>query len=152
MGNRFLAFFLFEGFFCLRKSFVPLLKFQIVFRDEDEKRIVSTALKDSAPPTPLSIPKTEDKIQQFFLQKQALTLSGAQTRLHQSGGYKQQHEAYTNNHTRLHMYSLLISPHQKLQNFSIIPLSAFFFREHFCTARKASAEENRESLNSCRIK
>lgn len=64
------------------------------------------------------------------------TLSRARTRLHQSGDYEQQHEAYTNNHTRLHTYSALISPHQKL-----LQISACFFREHFCTACRTSVEE-----------
>lgn len=62
---------------------------------------------------PWSIPKTGDKIQQFFLKKQMPTLSRARTRLHQSGDYEQQHEAYTNNCTRLHIHSVLISPHRK---------------------------------------
>lgn len=61
---------------------------------------------------PLSIPKTGDKIQRFSLKKQAPTLSRARTRLHQSGDYEQQREAYTNSHTHLHTNSVLASPHQ----------------------------------------
>lgn len=49
VDNRFLSFSLFEGDFFLRKAFVTLLKFQMVFRDEDEKRIVPTALKGFSP-------------------------------------------------------------------------------------------------------
>lgn len=109
VDNRFLSFSLFEEDFLFKAGIYSSPKFPNGFQGWSWKKNRSYCTEGVFP---LSTPKTGDKIQQFFLKKQMPTLSRARTRLHQSGAYEQQHGAYTNNHTRLHTYSELLSSHQ----------------------------------------
>lgn len=112
VGNMFLSFPCSRGnfffFLNLRKAFVPLLKFQKVFRDEGGKKKLS--LLHWRVFFPWASERQETKYNYSFCKKQMLTLSRARSWLHQSGDYEEQHEAYTNNHTHFHTCSVLIPP------------------------------------------
>lgn len=87
-------------FLNLRKAFVPLLKFQRISGMKVGKKFVPTALKGFFP---WASQRQETKYNNSFCKIEMLTVSRAQSSLHQSGGYKEQHEAYTNNHTLSHI-------------------------------------------------
>lgn len=126
MGNTFLSFSLFErDFFCLRKAFVPLLKFQMVFRDEGGKKKLSLwQWRVFSPEHPKG---RRQNTAILSSKKQMLTLSRARSWLHQSGDYKEQHETYTNNHTHFHTCSVLTSPHLKFAAKLSVQFPACFF-------------------------
>lgn len=76
--------------------------------------------------------RQETKYSNSFQKKEVLTLSRARTRLHQSGDYEQQHEAYTNSHIHLHTCCVLTSPSFPHPNnpkicFWFLKLSGCFF-------------------------
>lgn len=119
-----------RGIFYVRKAFV-LLKFQTVFRDEDEKRIVPTALEAFSPEYP------KDRRQNTANLSENTNADSRQSTNQVSSIRRLQATPWglhKHSHTLAHRPCL--SPHSTdlPQNFSIIQLSACFFKEYFCTA------------------
>lgn len=122
----FLFFSLFEKdfFFKSKESICPSPKIQNGFQGWrwEKKKIVPTALKAFLP---WASQRQETKYSNSFCKKQMLTLSRAQSWLHQSGEYKEQHEAYTITH--FHTGSVLTSSHLKFAAKLSVQFPACFF-------------------------
>lgn len=149
MGNRFFAFSLIEGIFCLRKSFVPLLKFQVVFGDGDEKRIVSTALKHFSPW--VSQRQKTKYSNSFWKNKYRLSAEHGLGFINQGTTSNSMRLTQTITHTCT--CTLCLSPCTKNCKTSVSFQYRLVFSEKISVQPVGLLQRrNHESLNSCRIK